>query len=105
MSGLRKRLERLEAANGPEGYLQILTLGDLVVGDSPALPWPETTRGVRSIDGGFWSDAEQDGHNRWRHDGESIDAFRERLCREHGVRGPAGALPFAFVDLIVSGET
>jgi hypothetical protein len=90
MKGMGQRLARLEAANGPDDYLQILTIDDLVMADGPVLPWPDDVAGVRF----------HNGVERHRGEGEAVDAFR-RLLSAEGIRGPAGALPFAIVELIV----
>jgi hypothetical protein len=101
MKGLGKRIARLENdTSGGMDYLQLLTLDDLVISDTPAMAWPDEVTGVRFLDGSLWSDAGSEAPTHWRRDGESIVAFRDRLCREHGVRGPAGAFPWAVVDLI-----
>ena len=87
MSNLGRRLARLESVNGEGGYLQLVTLDDLV-GDYPVQPWPDDLAAIQFANGAEHS----------RRDGETVEAFRHRLSVEHGVRGPAGALPFAIVE-------
>lgn len=95
MSNLGKRLARLEGEGAGSDFLPIIALDDLVLGEGDApQPWPEDLLGVRFADAS----------GRHRKPGESVEAFRRRLCVEHGQRGPAGALPFAFLAGFITGE-
>lgn len=95
MSAMHRRLARLEAGEQQDDCLPLLTIDEVVLnGGAPAPCWPDTTAGVRFSDGA----------ERYRREGESVAAFRRRLCVEQGARGPVGSLPHDFVELILSAE-